>query len=290
VFPSKYNYGSDYGYISYVDGGTTDEKSILKIGIENDQSGIHQDSIVLWPNNGTGYVGINTNTPAYPLDVKGNISSSESIYTNNWFRVNQKNCGLYWEQYGKGIWAADCVKASYGNVSTYGTGINGWNGYDINGRFTFMSYYDTNNDASNYCGFHDNKYTWLMYFYNNNSNNNRFCYSNLQIQAPSFKSQSDYRIKENPISLHDLPYNVDNLKPIYYKNKITNDNEMGFIAHEVQEELPFLVNGEKDGEQNQTVNYTSIIALLVKEIQDLKNENKELKKRMENLENKLNNI
>ena len=45
---------------------------------------------------------------------------------------------------------------------------------------------------------------------------------------------------------------------------------MGLIAHEVQEIYPFLVNGEKDGEKFQSVNYTSLIALLIKEIKDLK--------------------
>jgi hypothetical protein len=52
---------------------------------------------------------------------------------------------------------------------------------------------------------------------------------------------------------------------------------MGFIAHELQEKYPFLVSGEKDGPENQSVNYIGLIALLVKEIQ-------ELKERMETVE------
>ena len=54
---------------------------------------------------------------------------------------------------------------------------------------------------------------------------------------------------------------------------------MGLIAHEVQEIYPFIVNEEKDGEKYQSVNYTSLIALLIKEI-------KELKQRVKVLENK----
>ena len=50
---------------------------------------------------------------------------------------------------------------------------------------------------------------------------------------------------------------------------------MGFIAHEVQNDFPFLVTGEKDGEGYQSVNYTGFIALMVKEIQDLKQRMKE---------------
>jgi len=53
---------------------------------------------------------------------------------------------------------------------------------------------------------------------------------------------------------------------------------LGFIAHEVQEQYPFLVTGEKDGKNNQSINYQEMIPILVKEIQDLK-------KRVTSLEN-----
>ena len=51
---------------------------------------------------------------------------------------------------------------------------------------------------------------------------------------------------------------------------------MGFIAHEIQTEFPFLVKGEKDDEEYQSVNYIGIIGLLVKEVQDLKKRVKDL--------------
>ena len=57
-----------------------------------------------------------------------------------------------------------------------------------------------------------------------------------------------------------------------------NKESIGLIAHEVQEYYPFLVEGEKDGEQTQSVNYIGLIGVLIKEIQ-------ELKKRVLNLEN-----
>jgi hypothetical protein len=53
-------------------------------------------------------------------------------------------------------------------------------------------------------------------------------------------------------------------------NKNTNKQDIGLIAHELQEHYPFLVNGEKDGEKHQTVNYIALISLLIKEVQDLK--------------------
>ena len=60
------------------------------------------------------------------------------------------------------------------------------------------------------------------------------------------------------------------IKMVEYENKITNKQSIGFIAHEVQEQYPFLVTGEKDGKENQSINYQEIIPILVKEIQDLK--------------------
>ena len=62
------------------------------------------------------------------------------------------------------------------------------------------------------------------------------------------------------------------MNPIKYLNKNTDKIEIGFIAHELQEVFPYLVTGEKDGNQMQTVNYIGIIGILVKEIQQLKAE------------------
>lgn len=81
---------------------------------------------------------------------------------------------------------------------------------------------------------------------------------------------SDYRIKKNVIDLKDTEMSVDKLRPISYYNSHSEKQDMGFIAHEVQAEFPFLVEGEKDGEDLQSLNYTGLIPLLVKEIQELK--------------------
>jgi hypothetical protein len=85
-----------------------------------------------------------------------------------------------------------------------------------------------------------------------------------------FNAGSDYRIKQD---IHKISKEiiVDKLNPVTYKNIVTGKQDMGFIAHEVQEHFPYLVSGEKDGPINQSINYTGFIALLTKEIQELKN-------------------
>ena len=99
--------------------------------------------------------------------------------------------------------------------------------------------------------------------------------------ATSFETESDYRIKANIQSLIDTSFNVDLLKPVTYINKKLNKQDIGFIAHEVQEQIPFLVRGNKDDNELQSINYNGIIGLLTKEIQDLKKQNNLILKRLE---------
>ena len=90
-----------------------------------------------------------------------------------------------------------------------------------------------------------------------------------QMSATSFRVTSDYRIKDNVVSIPS-GFSVDRLNPVYYQNNVLKQPEMGFLAHDVQEEYPFLVSGEKDGEKLQSLNYTGLIPLMVQEIKDLK--------------------
>jgi hypothetical protein len=98
-----------------------------------------------------------------------------------------------------------------------------------------------------------------------------------QITGVSFNATSDYRIKSN-VSILNNNYTVDNLKPVVYFNELKRSQDIGFIANEVQEEFPFLVDGIKDEVNNygepiyQSLNYQGIIPILVKEIQNLKRE------------------
>jgi acyl-[acyl carrier protein]--UDP-N-acetylglucosamine O-acyltransferase len=89
---------------------------------------------------------------------------------------------------------------------------------------------------------------------------------------------SDYRIKTNVVPMRDTSFNVDEINPVYYYNTMANQEQIGFIAHELQENLPFLVSGEKDGAELQSVNYIGLIGLLVQEIKELKHRVSELEK------------
>jgi hypothetical protein len=108
--------------------------------------------------------------------------------------------------------------------------------------------------------------------YSNNtipSTSGYLLFVNSGIQGTSFNASSDYRVKENVVPL-DESFTIDGLNPVTYNLKSTGRQDIGFIAHEVQEFYPFLVSGEKDGKDIQSLNYNGFIGILTKEVKDLK--------------------
>jgi len=86
------------------------------------------------------------------------------------------------------------------------------------------------------------------------------------ISTTTITTTSDYRIKEKIKPLDLNIYNIDKLHPVSFEYTTSGKESIGFIAHELQEHFPFLVEGVKDGSEIQSVNYIGLIGLLVKEI------------------------
>jgi len=102
------------------------------------------------------------------------------------------------------------------------------------------------------------------------------------INALSYNVASDYRIKSDVVDVASRPdLSIDKLRPVFYYNTDAQKHDIGLLAHEVQAEFPFLVNGDKDGEEKQTLNYIGLIGLLVNEIQSLKADVAKLSKKMD---------
>ena len=97
--------------------------------------------------------------------------------------------------------------------------------------------------------------------------------------ASAYYTTSDYRIKENVTTL-SLDINTEKIRPVSYYNTITQKDEIGVIAHELEEIYPFMVNGEKDDKKYQTVNYNHIIIALMNDIKILRAELRELSARL----------
>jgi hypothetical protein len=78
---------TDYGYIEYdenVTGSTGYHYGLMTIGIENDAGSntAQADRISLFASGGNGFVGVNTKTPLYSLDVSGTLNTNADASIN----------------------------------------------------------------------------------------------------------------------------------------------------------------------------------------------------------------
>jgi Chaperone of endosialidase len=225
-----------------------------------------------------GNVGIGTTNPSYSLDITGNLRSTGTTYLTGGTTSTSTTTGSLQVTGGAGITGNVSVG---GNIFIKTDGIQSIFFTDTPGIDTGTTSYGRlfGTGGSVYLDYYGS-----IRFRNSTlagiTNTTTYIYGNGQVSAASFNAGSDYRIKSD-IQILDGSYNVDCLNPVTYINKTLNKRDIGFIAHEVQEHYPFLVDGEKDGENNQTLNYIGIIGILTKEIQDLKRENKKILERLE---------
>jgi hypothetical protein len=98
----------------------------------------------------------------------------------------------------------------------------------------------------------------------------------------SYNTSSDYRLKEDLKEYNGLNI-ISKLKTYDFKWKDTNIRDYGVMAHELQEVLPNYVNGDKDAVNNdgtiktQAVDYSKLVPVLVKAIQEQQVQIEELK-------------
>ena len=65
-------------------------------------------------------------------------------------------------------------------------------------------------------------------------------------------------------------YTINSLRPVSYLNKLSNRKSVGLIADELLEHYPHLVFGESHAGELLSIDYISLIPILIKEIQILK--------------------
>lgn len=87
------------------------------------------------------------------------------------------------------------------------------------------------------------------------------------------RNYSDSKLKTNITPLN-TNITIDNLNPVSYTYNLTQKEEYGFIAQDVQKYFPSIVNTD---DKYLSVNYIGIIPILVKEIKELKKTIRNLK-------------
>ncbi len=107
----------------------------------------------------------------------------------------------------------------------------------------------------------------------------------------SYGTGSDYRLKEDLKDFNGLD-KISKIKIYDFKFKKEGDRMHGVLAHELQEVVPYAVNGKKDGVDEkgnikiQNVDYSKLTPILIKAIQEQQMQIKELQKEIEILKNK----
>ena len=139
-------------------------------------------------------------------------------------------------------------------------------------------YYDTNIDGEAY-----NKSNALVMLKNGNTT-----FSGT-VTAASYTTNSDIRLKKNITPLKQSIAAVMELNPVSYEKKqnlTSNDysiKENGFIAQELQKVMPTLVTEGTDKDKLLSVNYTTLIPVLTKAIQEQQEQLSTQKKEIETL-------
>jgi len=85
----------------------------------------------------------------------------------------------------------------------------------------------------------------------------------------AYNTSSDYRLKENVVTIADGITRVKQLQPRRF-NFIADDTTTvdGFLAHEAQAVVPEAVTGEKDGEEMQGIDQSKLVPLLTAALQE----------------------
>ena len=111
-------------------------------------------------------------------------------------------------------------------------------------------------------------------------------YINTNGSTTSYLTSSDYRLKENEVSISD---GIDRLKQLqpYRFNFIVNPETTvdGFFAHEVSSVVPEATSGEKDGEEMQGIDQAKLVPLLTAALQEAITKIETLEERINALEN-----
>jgi len=101
----------------------------------------------------------------------------------------------------------------------------------------------------------------------------------------SYNVTSDYRLKEDFKDFNGLDL-IDSIKIYDYQWKSDKSRMYGVVAHELQEVIPYAVQGKKDEKEMQGVDYSKLVPILIKSVQELSAQVDILKQEIINLKNK----
>jgi hypothetical protein len=200
------------------------------------------------------------------------LNSAISAYNPLELRASGTDYQLYLPTTGEVLMGSNVVGAQNSGAITFRTTTATYGGVMI------MNHSSTNNTSA---GFIDCYYNtaYIGGIAQNGASN------------VAFNTSSDYRLKEDLKDFNGLNL-ISNLKVYDFKWKTDNTRMYGVLAHELQEIIPYVVNGNKDEVKEdgkikvQVVDYSKIVPILIKSIQEQQDIIEQLKARIDSLENK----
>jgi len=168
------------------------------------------------------------------------------------------------------------------NVSVITVGTDGRVTYAANAAFSSAAAISITNDVNT------NSDTFYLLLSNNvtsgtlaaanTSNTKLFFNANTgTLTATDFNSLSDVTLKDNIVDIESPISIIEKLTGVEFTWKGNGKKSSGFIAQEVEENLPHLVGSSNDGIK--TVNYQGVIAYLVETVKHLNQRIKSLEKK-----------
>jgi hypothetical protein len=143
------------------------------------------------------------------------------------------------------------------------------NGWMLSGSGSHYGFSISNNQAFVY----NNNVTSVHYDLDFRTNNISRGFIRVNDTSVGYITSSDYRLKEDLQEIKGLE-KVSALKVYDFKWKDSEDRTDGVLAHELAEVLPYAVTGEKDAvdedgnDRMQGVDYSKIVPVLIKAIQE----------------------
>ena len=196
----------------------------------------------------------------------------------------------------RGIWDAAAAGNSYGNMSTYSTGVNSWQGWGISNDFTYMGRNDTDH------GLYTTGYGWGWYQgygglvgYRTSTTSSSYPHyftGNIYTDG-SVTAASDVRNKKDIQTIENALDKVTQLRGVTYKridfedgDPLWNKTHMGVIAQEVEPIVPEVVIYAKDVDKY-SVSYDEFAGLFIEAFKEQQEQINTMKKEIEELKKRL---
>lgn len=242
----------------------------------------------------TGNVGIGTTSPSRKLTVQGTGDSYVAVISPTTDTAGILLGDTDAEYMGRVVYSnsanalqlfsnnAERMRITSGGSLRVGDTSHVWNDRElVTMKKTTGEVYATQTDDLNYSHWvaksngASSSTHYLAYFVKSDDSNIGSITHN--DTATAYNTSSDYRLKEDLKDFNALEI-ASKIKMYDFKWKAGDSRSYGVMAHELQEVVPQAVSGDKDAEEMQQVDYSKLVPILLKSIQELKAEIDELKK------------